>query len=32
MSLTLTPLPGIPHIHSGDDLADLILAALAAPV
>jgi coenzyme F420-0:L-glutamate ligase / coenzyme F420-1:gamma-L-glutamate ligase len=29
MTLTLTPLPGIPLIHSGDDLADLILAALA---
>jgi coenzyme F420-0:L-glutamate ligase / coenzyme F420-1:gamma-L-glutamate ligase len=29
MTLTLTPLPGIPLIHSGDDLAGLILAALA---
>lgn len=28
MSLTLTPLPGIPLVHSGDDLAGLVLAAL----
>jgi coenzyme F420-0:L-glutamate ligase/coenzyme F420-1:gamma-L-glutamate ligase len=29
MSLTLTPLPGIPLVHSGDDLAGLVLDALA---
>ncbi len=28
MSLTLTPLPGIPLIHPGDDIANLILLAL----
>jgi coenzyme F420-0:L-glutamate ligase / coenzyme F420-1:gamma-L-glutamate ligase len=28
MSLTLTPLPGIPRIHSGDDLVEIIQAAL----
>ena len=30
MTLTLTPLPGIPLIHSGDDLASIILDALPA--
>jgi len=29
MTLTLTPLPGIPLIHSGDDLLEPILAGLA---
>ena len=28
MSLILTPLPGIPMIHSGDDLADIIIHGL----
>ncbi len=28
MSLSLTPLPGIPLIHPGDDLAAIVLAAL----
>jgi coenzyme F420-0:L-glutamate ligase / coenzyme F420-1:gamma-L-glutamate ligase len=28
MSLILTPLPGIPMIHSGDDLADIIMQGL----
>ncbi len=30
MTLTLTPLPGIPLIRPGDDLADVLLAALSA--
>lgn len=29
MALTLTPLPAIPHIHTGDDLPTLILASLS---
>ena len=28
MNLTLTPLPGIPLVQPGDDLAGIILAAL----
>ena len=30
MTLTLTPLPGIPLIRPGDDLADILLTALGA--
>ena len=29
MSLTLTPLPGIPMVRPGDDLAALLIAAFA---